>query len=126
MDKITILDIAARQMNRRLGLLRHLIGNEGLGFEKWFQLELYHSLILNGITPHIQNKGPDFVFDDFCLELKAAQMFPANWVRKEGLKYPGVDCLFIGPVGLIDTLKPDHYREVGDEWIVGLLMNEVN
>ncbi len=126
MNKITILNIAARQMNRRLGVLETLVGDQGLGIEGWFRIELYHTLVLNGIDVHIQNKGPDLVFDDFCLELKATQMSPASWVRTEGLRYPGVDCLFIGPVGLIDTLKPDHYRGVGDKWIVGLLVNEVN
>ena len=98
-EKQQILDITARQMKERVGVLNNLVGTESLGMEGWFRIEIYHAMKLNGIDVHIQNKGPDLVFDDFSLELKAAQVPPARWVRKEGLRYPGVDCLFLGPSG---------------------------
>ena len=115
---------AARQMNERVSVLNSLAGAKGLGNEGWFRIEIYHVLKLNGINVHIRNKGPDLDFDDFSLELKAAQISPAGWVRTQGLKYPGVDCLFLGPSELIESLNPDYYRPIYDNWIVGLLTNE--
>ncbi len=123
MDKLKVLDIVARQMKERAGVLNSLVGKGALGIEGWFRIEIYHALKLNGIDVHIQNKGPDLVFDDFSLELKSAQMSPAGWVRRYGLKYPGVDCLFLGPSELIESLKPDHYRRIYDNWVVGLITN---
>ena len=123
-QKLQVLDITARQMNERVSVLNSLVGAKGLGIEGWFKIEIYHALKLNDIDVHIQNKGPDLVFDDFSLELKTAQTAPAGWVRRYGLKYPGVDCLFLGPSELIESLKPDHYRRIYDNWIVGLLTNE--
>ena len=124
-EKLRVLDITARQMKRRVSVLNNLVGNAGLGIEGWFRIEIYHALRLNGIDVHIHNKGPDLDFGDFSLELKCAQMSPAGWVQTQGLKYPGVDCLFLGPSELIESLKPDHYREIYDNWIVGLLNNEM-
>jgi len=120
-EKMQILDIVARQMKERASVLNSLISRESLGIEGWFRIEIYHAMKLNDIDVHIRNKGPDLVFDDFSFELKAAQVSPAGWVRKEGLKYPGVDCLFLGPSSLIESLKPDHYRRIYDSWIVGIL-----
>lgn len=119
----SILDIAAKQMHERLGVLESLIGEKGLGIEGWFRVELFHALKLNGIYVNIRNKGPDLDFGNFKLELKVAQTSPAGWIRTQGLVHAGVDCLFMGPFGLIETLKPDHYRRVGEKWMVGLLKN---
>lgn len=122
--KLQVLDVIARQMKERAGVLNSLVGNESLGIEGWFRIEIYHAMKLNDIDVHIRNKGPDLVFDDFSFELKAAQVAPATWVRKEGLKYPGVDCLFLGPSSLIESLEPDYYREINDNWIVGILTTQ--
>ena len=120
-EKLKVLDIIAHQMKERADVLNSLIDKTNLGTEGWFKIEIYHALKLNNIDVHIRNEGPDLVFDDFLFELKASQVSPAEWVRKKGLKYPGVDCLFLGPSSLIESLQPDYYREVDDNWIVGIL-----
>lgn len=113
-------------MLNRLGTLNSLPGDEkGLGLEGWFRIELFHALKLNGWDVSIRNKGPDLEFDTFSLELKASTgIRPWGWIRREGLKYPNVDCLFLGPKGLADTelfTDVDTFLSVGEDWLVGLL-----
>ncbi len=86
----SILDIAAKQMYERLGVLESLIGEKGLGIEGWFKVELFHALKLNGIYVNIQNKGPDLDFGNFKLELKSAQTSPAGWIRQKDWSKPGL------------------------------------
>ncbi len=113
-------------MKTQLHVLNDLRTDEGLGIEGWFKIELYHALRKHGVAVKIKNKGPDLVFDDSMLELKAAQSKTAPWVRREGLKYLGVDCLFLGPVDLVESVSPYYYGVIDDYWIVGLITKDIS
>ena len=113
--------IAADQMKTQIHILNDLRKAKGLGIEGWFKIELYHALKQSVIPVKIKNKGPDLIFEDFKLEVKSAQSKSASWVRKKGLKYPGVDCLFLGLKTLVESLGVDYHIAIDDYWIVGLL-----
>lgn len=129
-DKKEIVNIIAEQMRNRIPILDDLRedsvrGGFGLGIEGWFRIEIYCVLRRRGINVTIKNVGPDLIFDNFELELKASQLGPSQWIREQGLKYPGVDCMFLGPVELINTIEPYYYSDIDGHWIVGIIREEV-